>query len=301
MSKEAFLKIIEDAKKVGKEHLRHSLKLIEQQLLVHGPDGVALSFNGGKDCTVLLYLIITALISVYGTPDRIQEVLIIYFEQGTEFPDVLSFMEEVKKRFHLKIEDLKGNYKEGLLRVLKDFPKIKSIFMGQRRIDPGMSDLPEKAPSSEGWPPFLRVNPILDWTYKEIWAFLREYNLPYCSLYDKGYTSLGCKTETQRNPKLKIHSTDPDTDSDRYLPAYMLQDDQEERCGRLSKTPKDEAKSPPSSPILPEEKSSKERSPEVEVVVSVAPISEEHSIGVDSTVHHPQTGGTVHPLKKQKL
>jgi phosphoadenosine phosphosulfate reductase len=36
------------------------------------------------------------------------------------------------------------------------------------------------------------LNPIIDWTNSEVWEFLREYHIPYCSLYDEGYTRLGC-------------------------------------------------------------------------------------------------------------
>lgn len=36
------------------------------------------------------------------------------------------------------------------------------------------------------------LNPIVDWTTEEVWEFIREYNIPYCSLYDEGYERLGC-------------------------------------------------------------------------------------------------------------
>lgn len=36
------------------------------------------------------------------------------------------------------------------------------------------------------------LNPIIDWTDDEVWEFIKEYNLPYCKLYDEGYDRLGC-------------------------------------------------------------------------------------------------------------
>lgn len=36
------------------------------------------------------------------------------------------------------------------------------------------------------------INPIIDWTEGEVWEFLKEYNIPYCSLYDEGFKRLGC-------------------------------------------------------------------------------------------------------------
>ncbi len=36
------------------------------------------------------------------------------------------------------------------------------------------------------------VNPIIDWEDSDVWEFIEEYDLPYCSLYDEGFKRLGC-------------------------------------------------------------------------------------------------------------
>jgi len=35
-------------------------------------------------------------------------------------------------------------------------------------------------------------NPILYWTDDDVWEYIRSRNLPYCKLYDEGFTRLGC-------------------------------------------------------------------------------------------------------------
>lgn len=36
------------------------------------------------------------------------------------------------------------------------------------------------------------VHPIIDWTTKEVWEYIHQKNIPYCSLYDQGFRRLGC-------------------------------------------------------------------------------------------------------------
>lgn len=38
----------------------------------------------------------------------------------------------------------------------------------------------------------LKINPLLDWTEKEVWKYIRNNNVPYNNLYDKNYKSIGC-------------------------------------------------------------------------------------------------------------
>ncbi len=35
-------------------------------------------------------------------------------------------------------------------------------------------------------------NPIIDWSTSEVWAYIKAESLSYCSLYDEGFTRLGC-------------------------------------------------------------------------------------------------------------
>lgn len=82
---------------------------------------------------------------------------------------------------------------EGVQDML-DKLKIKAIYMGVRGGDPHTEDLEHYSPSTPGWPAFLRVNPILRWTYEDVWRFLRECDLEYCRLYDHGCVGLALNT-----------------------------------------------------------------------------------------------------------
>jgi phosphoadenosine phosphosulfate reductase len=38
----------------------------------------------------------------------------------------------------------------------------------------------------------VKVNPIADWTSKQVWNYLRDHEVPYNSLHDQNYPSIGC-------------------------------------------------------------------------------------------------------------
>jgi phosphoadenosine phosphosulfate reductase len=38
----------------------------------------------------------------------------------------------------------------------------------------------------------VKLNPLAEWTEEEVWDYVREREVPYHPLYDRGYTSIGC-------------------------------------------------------------------------------------------------------------
>ena len=50
----------------------------------------------------------------------------------------------------------------------------------------------------------ILVSPIIHWTEKDVWEFLNTQNIPHCSLYDKGYTRIGCICCPMSSYKQKI-------------------------------------------------------------------------------------------------
>jgi phosphoadenosine phosphosulfate reductase len=38
----------------------------------------------------------------------------------------------------------------------------------------------------------VKINPIADWSSKQVWQYIREHDTPYNALHDLGYPSIGC-------------------------------------------------------------------------------------------------------------
>jgi phosphoadenosine phosphosulfate reductase len=42
-----------------------------------------------------------------------------------------------------------------------------------------------------------KVNPLADWSEKDLWRYIHQHDLPYHPLHDRGYASIGCAPCTQ--------------------------------------------------------------------------------------------------------
>lgn len=43
----------------------------------------------------------------------------------------------------------------------------------------------------------IKLNPLIDWSEDEVWAYVRKHHVPYNKLNDKGFPSIGCEPCTR--------------------------------------------------------------------------------------------------------
>lgn len=229
-------------------HVRQSLDTIDEAFRLYTPSNLCIAFNGGKDATVVLHLTLASFANYVmslpstqnantesankgGSPRSRYRLNCLYLTGNSDdnFPEVNAFVEEtVASVSVLHGINVEMGIREGIEQFVKSRPSLCAFVMGTRRTDPYSENMKKFEPSSIGWPSFMRVNPILDWRYAQIWSFLRTFQIRFCSLYHRGYTSLGSISTTDPNPALRRVVDNIDT----YGPAWHLEDEELERAGR---------------------------------------------------------------------
>lgn len=220
-------------------HVKRSLEVIQEAIERYGADNLCLSFNGGKDCTIVLHLIHTTYQRLeLGTEASKsnkcdKKLLAFYFKSDDSFNEEATFVEQVVKTYNLNLVQYSSpSLKQSLAQFKSEHPHTRAILIGTRTGDlyPG-AQMSAFQLTDPGWPSFIRVNPILHWTYQQVWEFIRELQVPYCDLYNQGYSSFGVKSQSERNPSLLRRNSRGEP---YYLGAWHLENHKDERTFRSS-------------------------------------------------------------------
>ncbi len=187
-----------------------SMEIIKEAFNRFGKDA-GVGFTGGKDSTVLLYLVKKA----FGgkIPFRV-----INIDTSADFKEIREFIDKIKilwdfdlivrqnteKLRIIKIAENKEecclNLKTEPLKKLIAELKLNALLTGVRR-DEDAARANETYFSARNDPGHFRVHPLLHFSEKDVWDLIKSENIPYCGLYNEGYRSLDCKPCTEKTEK----------------------------------------------------------------------------------------------------
>ncbi len=149
------------------------------------------------------------------------DIPVIFIDTGYLFPQTYEFAEKLTQRLFLNLhvysagrsaamqEAVDGRRWEGDEEAQKEFAletKIEPLnrafkelgakgwISGLRR---DQNDRRAGLDVTETQNAMLKVYPLIDWTSKDIYQYLKKYDLPYHPLFDEGYTSVGNWFESQ--------------------------------------------------------------------------------------------------------
>jgi phosphoadenosine phosphosulfate reductase len=194
---------------------RHPLDIVALALAEFGPD-VAISFSGAEDVVLIdLASKIGGAFSVFS------------LDTGRLHPETYQFLEKVRERYGVPVhtyfpqpepvqalvreKGLFSFYRDGhkeCCNVRKVEPLTRALqgrrawITGQRKDQsPGTrADVPViQLDRTFGRPdrPLVKFNPLSFWTSKQVWAYIREHDVPYNALHDRGFISIGCEPCTR--------------------------------------------------------------------------------------------------------
>ncbi len=153
------------------------------------------AFSGGKDSIVILDLVKRAHVkyeayfhmTTIDPPEVLQFIKDYYPDVNWIKPKNSMYKIILKKRFpptrqiRYCCEKLKEIGGEGRVVVL-GIRKEESNSRRERR------EYEQSTICKTKW----FVNPILEWSTQDVWDYIKKHSLPCCSLYDQGYTRIGC-------------------------------------------------------------------------------------------------------------
>lgn len=124
-------------------------------------------------------------------------------DTGVLFPETLSTWAAFEERFGLDIEvlDARSPGEPWTAARCCGTAKVDALERALQGFDAWVTGIRrEQAPTRAAAPKLERderrgiwkVNPLADWTEKDLWRYIHAHDLPYNPLHDQGYASIGC-------------------------------------------------------------------------------------------------------------
>jgi phosphoadenosine phosphosulfate reductase len=192
-----------------------------QWALKHLPLNPMLSSSFGIQAAVMLHLV----------SRQRPQIPVVLTDTGYLFPETYQFIDQLTKQLDLNLQVYRAllspqwqearygqlwhsaegikqynqlNKVEPMQRALREL-NVGSWFTGLRRSQSSTRADKNIVEISRG---VVKIQPIIDWTNKEVFYYLKEHQLPYHPLWEQGYLSVG---DTHSTSKFEPGMSEQDT------------------------------------------------------------------------------------------
>lgn len=179
-------------------------ELIAKLLAQDGAPCVTSSFQ--SECVVLVHMLL----------EHKPEIPVLFLETGYHFPETLAYRDKLTAEWKLNLFNLEAKQsvadQEAQFGILNQtepnkcckLRKVEPLFGGLENYDtwftalrrdqsPTRANLQHVEPFKlPGGKTLQKISPLADWTTRDVYQYMQRHAIPELSLYDLGYTSIGC-------------------------------------------------------------------------------------------------------------
>ncbi|HLH15762.1 MAG TPA: phosphoadenylyl-sulfate reductase [Bryobacteraceae bacterium] len=148
---------------------------------------------------------------------ELPDIPVLFLDTGYHFPETYAYRDRMAAAWNLNLINLyprqsvaEQEAELGILyRTAPDrcckLRKVEPLFAALEAYDVWLTGLRrEQSPSRAELQPegafrlpsgrvLRKISPLAFWSTREVWAYLKEFDIPILPLYDQGYTSIGCE------------------------------------------------------------------------------------------------------------
>ncbi len=190
-------------------------EIVKLALKEYSPS-IAISFSGAED------VVLIDMASRAGVPYKVFSL-----DTGRLHPETYQFIDKVRSHYGITIETMfpDANAVQALVRakglfsfytdghteccgirkvepLRRALASLHAWITGQRkdqspgtRADVPVVQLDRTFGTDER--PLVKFNPLSFWTSKQVWRYIREHDVPYNALHERGFVSIGCEPCTR--------------------------------------------------------------------------------------------------------
>jgi phosphoadenosine phosphosulfate reductase len=179
-------------------------RAIDEALEAGGDVCVTSSFQA--ECVALVHMLII----------RRPRIPVVFLDTGYHFPQTMEYRDRIAADWNLNLKSLTPALtvaaQESQFGILYQsqpdrcckMRKVEPLFAELENYDTWFTGLRREQSKSRAdlrihdtfhlptGKHLRKISPLADWSTQSVWAYLREHRIPVLSLYDEGYSSIGC-------------------------------------------------------------------------------------------------------------